>query len=260
MPDRRQNRGAHPQDARCFAAETLPTLRRATAELAWLLDRGYSEKAAATLVGDRHALRARQRAAVLRCALGEAAATERETRRRAPASIKGAEVLIDGYNVLLTVEAALAGAVVLCGRDGNLRDLAAMSSHYRRVHQTRPAITHIGVWLAEHGAAKASWYLDAPVSNSGRLAGWILEVAADHGWPWQAELVASPDRVLARSERLIATADSGILARGGPWLALARHVVEARVPGAWLVDLAGERKAPVQGRTGALPRRCGAAE
>lgn len=239
MPDRRKNRGAHPRDAECFAADAVRTLRRVTSELAWLLDRGYSEKASAVLVGDRHRLRARQRAAVSRCAIGAKVATAREARRLEPSRLAGTHVLIDGYNVLLTVEAALSGAVVLRGRDGNLRDLAAMSSHFRRVHQTRPAITLIGRWLADRGVEHATWYLDAPVSGSGHLAGWIRQIGTDHDWRLDAEPVASPDRLMIESDRIMATADGGILDRGGPWIALARHVIEAHVPDAWLIDLGG---------------------
>ncbi len=101
MPDRRKNRGAHPQDARCFADDAIPDLRRATEELAWLHDRGYSEKAAATLVGDRHRLRARQRAAISRCAIGYRVSAARDDRRLAPRELADRSLLIDGYNVAL---------------------------------------------------------------------------------------------------------------------------------------------------------------
>ncbi len=237
MPDRRQNRGAHPQDARCFATTALPILRRATGELSWLLGRDYSPKAALALVGDRYALRGRQRDAVGRCAVGEPARAAREGRRCDARDLCGNGLALDGYNVLLTVEAALSGAVVLLARDDNLRDLAAMSSHYKRVSQTRPAITLIGQWIHDHGGGAVQWYLDRPVSNSGRLRGWLLEVAATHGWPWQVDLVADPDRVLADHEGIVATADGGILDRCGPWLDLARQVVDDAVPDPWLVDL-----------------------
>ncbi|RMH21957.1 MAG: DUF434 domain-containing protein [Acidobacteria bacterium] len=242
MPDRRQNRGAHPKDAACFATAQVPVLRRACDELSWLLSRGYSDVASLKLVGDRHKLRLRQRKALQRCAVAEEKRVARRAREVAPAAIAGRRVLIDGYNVLLTVEAALAGAVVLRGRDDNLRDLAAMSSHYRRVRQTRPAIDRIGRWLARWRPEETIWFLDRPISNSGRLAGWLAEAAAAHAWPWRVRLVPNPDPILIAAAGepagdVVATADGGILDHGPPWLALARHVVEASVPDAWVVDL-----------------------
>lgn len=92
--------------------------------------------------------------------------------------------------------------------------------------------------LSSLGVARVLIYLDSPVSNSGRLKGMLLEAAAEQGWPWAVELVPSPDAVLARAEEgLVATADSGILDRCGPWLSLNRLLVSTRVPDAYLVDL-----------------------
>ena len=67
---------------------------------------------------------------------------------------------MDGYNVLLTVEAALSGGLLLLGRDGALRDLAAMSRHYRRVHVTRQAVELIYSHLDRIGCARVLWCLD----------------------------------------------------------------------------------------------------
>ena len=53
MPDRRNHRGAHPQDRLLFARDAEPDLRRATSDLNWLLTRGYASVSALKLVGDR---------------------------------------------------------------------------------------------------------------------------------------------------------------------------------------------------------------
>jgi hypothetical protein len=50
-------------------------------------------------------------------------------------------------------------------------------------------------------------------------------------------LVASPDRALIDAHGIVATADSGVLDRCGRWFNLAREVVAAAVPRAWIVDL-----------------------
>ena len=60
-PDTRQHRGAHPADKQLFSDRYLPELRDSTADLSWLLSRGYSLKSSAKLVGDRHNLKERQR-------------------------------------------------------------------------------------------------------------------------------------------------------------------------------------------------------
>jgi hypothetical protein len=62
-------------------------------------------------------------------------------------------------------------------------------------------------------------------------------LAAEQGWPWDVRLVASPDRALIETPGIVATADSGVLDRCDRWFNLAREVVAAVVPGAWVVDL-----------------------
>ncbi len=248
VPDRRRHRGAHPRDRQCFAPEALDTLRRATDDLCWLRSRGYPDKAALKLVGDRYGLRLRQRSALQRCAVAEDVVARRRAGEVEPEAVRGEPLLIDGYNLLLTVEAALGGGVVLAARDGAFRDLAAMRSHFRKVQQTRPALELIGAHLEDLGCEQAHWYLDRPISNSGRLKALMLETASGRGWPWEVELVPNPDKVLEISNQIVVTADGGILDRGPRWLNLARRVVEASVPSAWVVDLGSPREDPI--RTG----------
>lgn len=237
MPDRRRHRGAHPRDEESFAPEALPTLRTAAADYRWLLARDYPPTASLALVGNRYQLRERQRQAVQRASVAAATATARLARRLPPQWVGGRTVRVDGYNVLLTVETALGGGVVLRCADGVCRDMASMRGHYRRVEETRRALVLLGGFLADHGAAAVAWYLDRPISNSGRLKTLMESTAADRGWPWNVELVASPDRLLQESDDIVATADGGILDAGGPWLDLARLVIERDVPEAWIVDL-----------------------
>lgn len=237
MPDSRTQRGPHPRDRAAFEPGALPDLRAAVSDLSLLLSRGYSAKAATKLVGDRYRLRERQRKALQRCAAADAEIARRREHRVDPEALAGERVVIDGYNVLLTVEAALSGGVLLLARDGALRDLAQLSRHYRRVATTIPALDEIGGWLADRRVAEVLWLIDRPISNSGRLRGIIEERAREHGWPWQVELAANVDRRLCRAEDVVATADSAILDRCERWLNLARSVVEDRIPGPWIVEL-----------------------
>jgi hypothetical protein len=127
--------------------------------------------------------------------------------------------------------------VVLRGRDGCDRDLAGVHGTYRKVEETRPAVRLVGETLAALGVHRCLWYLDSPVSNSGRLRALILDVAEGDRYDWQVELVLNPDPLLARAPEVVATADSAILDRCDRWANLARHVIETRIPEAHVVDL-----------------------
>ena len=237
MPDQRKHRGPHPEDDRLFSPAALPALAAATADLGWLVTRDYADKAALKLVGDRHGLDKRQRTAVWRCACSDQQQAGRAKRQRAPESMAGQPLHIDGFNVLTTIEAALSGGVILKARDGCFRDMASMHGTYRKVEETLPAIHLVGSFLEQMGPVPFTWLLDRPVANSGRLRQVMLETAATHGWSWQVELEANPDRLLIESDAVVASADSAILDRTQAWMNLARHVVEAAVEKPWIVSL-----------------------
>jgi hypothetical protein len=217
----------------------LPGLNAAVADFSWLLSKGFAEPSALKLVGDRYQLTARQRQAVRRAACSDAARACRQACRVALPDLRNRSLWIDGFNVLTTIEAALGGGVIFAARDGSFRDLASVHGTYRKVEETRPAIDLIGQTLAEHEIGPCQWLLDSPVSNSGRLKALILEAAQESGWPWTVELVFNPDPLLCETPEAVATADSAILDRCKAWVALSREIVEACVPGAFVVDLNG---------------------
>jgi hypothetical protein len=212
-------------------------LRTAVADLSWLLSRGYAEPSALKIVGDRYRLVERQRMAVRRCACSDQSLARRRRHEIHGDHIRGGPVILDGFNVLTTLEAALGGAVVLIGRDGAARDLAGVHGTYRRVEETRPAITLVGRFLEERHVSPCLWLLDRPVSNSGRLKAILEAMASEHGWNWAVGLELNPDAHLAASRDLVATADAGILDQCDSWMNLALGVIRASVPGCDLVDL-----------------------
>jgi hypothetical protein len=237
MPDRRTHRGPHPDDERLFAESELPRLREAMADYVMLMSRGYAQPSTLKLVGDRFELSQRQRVALMR-----AGCTEEQKGRRASARLPlkrltGNEIAIDGYNVLITIESALSGGVLIRGIDGCIRDLASVHGTYRHVTETGPAMELVGSVLAGVMVTRALWLLDAPVSNSGRLRKSMQELATSRAWPWMVQLVTSPDAELRRTSDIVATTDSAILDACEQWVDLAGEIIVSRLPGVRVVDL-----------------------
>ncbi|MDF7814932.1 DUF434 domain-containing protein [Hymenobacter sp. YC55] len=232
-----RHRGPHPADERLFAPEWVPVLRRAVEETSWLLTRGYPTGGTLKLVGDRYALTERQRWAV-----GRAACTDEQRVGRAatqlPGDLEGRPVFIDGFNLIITIETALSGGVVLRGRDGALRDLSSIHGTYRAVQETDRAIRLAATALQPIAPGPVRWLLDQPVSNSGRLAARLRELGHALGLPWTAEVVMNPDRVLAETTDVVITSDSAVLDRAGTWLNLAALAL-ATEPSLWLLELDG---------------------
>ncbi len=215
----------------------LPALRAAVRDLSWLLTRDYAPLSSAKLVGDRYQLLERQRTAMQRCACSDRNLARRLRHRVPMEEMRDRELWLDGFNVLTALESALGGGMVFRGRDACCRDMAGVHGHYKRVEETRPALELIGRALAGFRPARVKWLLDKPVSNSGRLAGIIRDVAEESGWDWEVTLVPDPDPLLATSAELVATADSAVLDAGPRAINLVAFLVEHHVPHTRLVDL-----------------------
>ncbi len=231
------SRGPHPDDAQLFSAASLPILRRAAEEVSWLLGRGYSPETAIAAAGNHHQLALRQRVAVARSCSSDEARARRLVKRVASVHAAGKPLQVDGFNLVIALEVALAGGVLVRGREGALRDLAGLRGTYRVADTTRPALSLVGLLLERHPPSSMHWLLDRRVSNSGRLKSLVQDVGSGWSFPVTVELVPDPDPVLARLDWVV-TADAMILERCGSWVNLASEVIAAHVPAAWVIDLA----------------------
>jgi hypothetical protein len=231
MKNHQLHRGRHQSDTKLFDTPAIAHLRVALAELCWLLSRGYTETAALKLVGDRHKLTKRQRIALRRSACTDAQVELRGPKRRH--SLAGETIGVDGFNCIITFEAMLSAGPILLGRDGVRRDIASVHGSYRRVQETDAAIDSITSLLRE--ADSVTWFLDRPVSNSGKLAQRIRDKAQLEELPWSVEVVNNPDRELvAMTEAIVATSDSWILDNSQRWVDLSSMFQPESL---WLLDL-----------------------
>ena len=212
-------------------------MRQAVSELSWLLSHGYAPAASLKLVGDHYALKERQRRAVARAACSDRQREHRQRTCLSLDSIKDQELLIDGFNIIVTMEAALSGGVLLRCRDDCIRDLSSVHGSYRSVIETETAIRLISEALLPAKPASAVWLLDQPVSNSGRLAQGIRELAVQCDWPWSVEVVMNPDKVIRESGKIAVTSDSNILDCSSRWINLNKLMIETLLSETWIVDL-----------------------
>ena len=224
-----------------------------------LLTKGYADRSALTLVGDRFSLTQRQRLAVMRNACSDQQLRSRLERRGPVEDLAGRPIAIDGYNLLITIEAAMSGGLIFKGRDGCFRDLASIHGTYRRVEETVPAVRLIGAFLAEIRVAQTLWLLDSPVSNSGRLKTLLADLARARSWPWEVRLTISPDAELSspltvpsshlpancepttanrQPPAIVVSTDSVILDACGAWTNLAAEIITRRLTSTTMIDLA----------------------
>lgn len=228
-------RGYSPDDDKEFGSQAIEMLRRAGCDLGYLLNRGYHMKGASVFVGNHYLLSERQRLALVRAVSADRSIEMRKAKEVA-AIPEGCTVNIDGFNTVITLEVALSGSVLLKCMDGTIRDLAALRGTYRLIDKTDRAIRLIGKMLDESKIGKAVFYLDAPVSNSGRLKNRILDLLKNCGFEVQVEVIHHVDGVLEKLDHVV-TSDAIILDKCISWINLNGRIMEAMAGDYSYVDL-----------------------
>ncbi|MBX2826805.1 MAG: DUF434 domain-containing protein [Flavobacteriaceae bacterium] len=225
-----RNRGKEGRDDLMFGTEKAQaTLKEAVADMHYLLSRGYAEKSALQLVGNRHRLNVRQQKAVQGMSASIAQISQRKQTELSVEDLKGQLIAIDGFNLLIILESALSGAYVFKGLDDCYRDLSSVHGTYKRVQQTEGALQLVGDTLKELQAGNILWYFDQPVSNSGRLKTLLGELAQEKNYDWTMELDYNPDKLLAETDRVVVSSDAWVLDRAARWSNLAGALIESRI-------------------------------
>ncbi|MCR6641959.1 MAG: DUF434 domain-containing protein [Sporocytophaga sp.] len=223
MPDKRKHRGAHPDDESNFNETKLPDLRNAVEDLSWLVSKRYNEASSLKLVGDRYRLNLRQQMAVRRSCCSHESLKHRLSIQKDTASLEKADLFIDGFNTLITIESFYSGACLFTGMDGCIRDLASIHGSYKKVMETPEALSQIGSFLWNLKPRSVTWYFDAPVSNSGRIKTLLQEISPKTN----VELVPDADKQLILSKGIIVTTDGPLLDKMTAWFNLSSALIHS---------------------------------
>ncbi|MDP4160735.1 MAG: DUF434 domain-containing protein [Bacillota bacterium] len=229
-------RGFDIEDHKRFSETSVEKLRIAQQEIQWLLDRGYKEGPLVDFVGGHYQLSLRQRNALKRATCTKIQYEKRKSTMLSIEDAKDGCLIIDGFNLIISLEVALSRSVIILGTDGVLRDLAGLRGSYKIIEQTDRALEILGKSLNRLSVPEVRILLDAPVSNSGQLRNRILEHALDWRIPVDVELVPNADVVLSNVERIV-TGDSVLLDQCNSWINLCREIVENYIENAWIIKL-----------------------
>lgn len=189
------------------------------ADLTYLLNRGYPKKQAIELVGNRYRLDSDERNILYRGVFDTQSAARRKAKRCALSQVE--RILIDGYNVLITLESYLKGKTVFRGLDGYVRDIAGQYGDYTFDDFTRRSAGLL-VQFITAGVIKSSkrftggvLFLDYPVSKSGELAAYLRRLFENEHLSIEVAVVQSPDFMIikggAQKGTAVASSDTVIL-------------------------------------------------
>ncbi len=152
--------------------------------------------------------------------------------KRAPTELlRGHDLLVDGYNVLVGLAALDRGEAVLCD-DGVVRDLR-MSPRLEE-DEVDAALERLSEYLRHVRPASVRILFDAPVSGSGELAATVERYLREElNAPVKAAAVKGVDEKLVKLPGVPVTSDSGIIDRTSTYHDAVREVAALRGEDVW---------------------------
>ena len=175
------------------------------------MNRGYPKESAIRFVGDHYRLPELQRFVLARGVVATAQASARKAKLVPLKALNGKEILIDGYNVLITIESILEGCPVYLCDDGFLRDIRGIFGSYKQSGITDQALSEIIDLLALVDPAKVELLLDQQISMSGMLAAHIREMMTLRRISGTARTEMSVDHHLKAAKDIVATSDGNVI-------------------------------------------------
>ncbi|MBU4536054.1 MAG: DUF434 domain-containing protein [Euryarchaeota archaeon] len=198
-------------------------LNDARMDLRFLLNRGYRKKIALNFVGNHYLLNKDERNYLSRQIFSNVKSKNRKQKKIKEDDLKGKFVVIDGYNVLITVESIVKyfnksknwkNKLVLSD-DGFLRDTASVFGNYKPSSVTAYSLDLILNNLKRCNPKKLKFIFDKQVSFSGELANKINQALLKENLSGVAVLSEKVDYDLKRewkkSRAIISTSDGAII-------------------------------------------------
>jgi hypothetical protein len=115
------------------------------------------------------------------------------------------DLAVDGYNVLITVEALLKGEAVICD-DLVVRDTQGVFGKYTITDKTHIALTRISEVIDMYHPKSVTFYFDQQVSHSGDLCSIVR-----NSFSYSCKTHNHVDKVLATRNIITATSDSVLI-------------------------------------------------
>ena len=217
-------------------------LQKAAEDFRYLLNRGYPRKAALDLVGNRYQLTSDQRHLLHRGVFSDADSESRRKRKIPIERIRNQDFVIDGYNVIITIEAGLSGRPLILGDDGFIRDTSGLSGSFRKTEGTREAVQLILCTLKRVKPRQTLFLFDAPISMSGKLAQEVRDLLENENLLGDARAVKVPEKILIGFPGVIATSDTAIIDQSKHVVDLAGYIVKKIIHSESILQWKGKKE------------------
>ena len=204
-------------------------LQEAAQDFRYLLNRGYPRKPSLELVGNRYQLTFDQRHLFHRGVFSDADSKSRHKRKIPIERIRNKDLAIDGYNVIITIEAGLSGRPLILGDDGFIRDISGLSGNFKKTEKTEEALQLILDIVKRVKPLKTLFLFDSPISMSGELAQEVRSLLKKESLLGDAKAVKVPEKILIGYPGVIATSDTAIIDQSKEVVDLAGDIIVQKI-------------------------------
>src|SRR4030042_2819968 len=195
----------------------------------YLIEKRYSRKSSLKIVGDRYRLNSDQRSVLQRGVIKRKIAIERERKFVKEENLFFNCLVIDCYNVLITIISYLTGKFLYISNDGFLRDTSEAHSNIKKfsINTIVKAFYLLFEYIKELDLSEVIFFLDSPVSNSAKLSNKINSLLDLNNLEGYAQVVRSADHyIINGSDGMAATSDSVIIDKKMEVFDLAYHTLK----------------------------------
>lgn len=186
-------------------------LQQPAKDLKYLLDNDYNLESSLDFIVQNHQLNKKEKNFLRRYVFSEDDINEHYSKLTSIDSISGQNLVIDGYNALITVESILERRLTLECMDGILRDFSMTFSNYKFNRRTKQALGEILCLLRRYEPNHILFIYDSQISKSGELAAYTRESLEVEGLDGNAQTNPQADNKIINLAKTTVTTDSAII-------------------------------------------------
>jgi hypothetical protein len=202
-------------------------MKDASIDLRFLLNRRYDKARAIKFVGNKYQLDKSERHILYRALYSDDEINAIKKKLVPFEQISGKHVVIDGYNVLITVESILHDKTIIDCDDGILRDVSGVFGSHVITPVTYNSINLILSQIAEYPPKLLQFFFDSQVSRSGELSKIIREKMNKFQLNGDAETVKQVDTTLKKLNcDIVATSDTIIIAQASAVVDIPQRILK----------------------------------
>jgi len=208
----------------------LGVLKEASIDYRYLLSRGYNREISLKFVGDRYGLTKAERMALFRSVFPKDEAIKRMAKLSSPEAMMNKSISIDGFNVLMTIKAALQKFPLLLCDDGFIRDILSVIEKVKISRDMYIAIELLMQILLKYKPREVFLFFDANVSRSGEFAAYVRRRLTNMGLRGYARAVKKADISTIMQCDTVISSDSVIILNSKEVIDLGGYIAKLIAP------------------------------